>query len=133
MKRTLWIPLVGLAVAGVWQIGGCGVVVPTIPLPIQLGSNSAFNTVSGTPSAKTFTTNFSNTSGVDLGSGNLVVDPSAVSVTSQAAKTLLDIPDTCDDACAAAAHHAFDSTWNWQAVVDRMLPHLQAVPRRATS
>lgn len=36
------------------------------------------------------------------------------------------------DACAAAAHHAFESTWNWQAVVDHMLPHLQAVPRRAT-
>lgn len=33
------------------------------------------------------------------------------------------------DACAAAAHRAFESTWNWPAVVDRMLPHLRAAPR----
>jgi len=89
---------------GLGQIGGCASVVPTIPLPINLGSNADFDVQSGVPTSKTFATNFTNNSGISLGSGSIQIDPSSIAVTPDQGKVLqtIPIPDTCGDACVGA-------------------------------
>jgi len=105
MRKGIGLALLGLAVFGASQVGGCGGFLPTIPLPVQLGSNADFDVESGVPSTKTFGTTFSNDSGVAIGSGSIEIDPTAITVTPDQAKTAqgtLPIPETCGDACSTA-------------------------------
>jgi hypothetical protein len=102
MRKAVWIGILAITAAATWQIGGCGGLLPTIPLSISLGGNADFDVESGVPSTKTFSRTFSNDSGVDIGSGSMAVDASAITVTPDQAKTLQGIPETCGDACDLA-------------------------------
>ncbi|MCB9850293.1 MAG: hypothetical protein H6817_06270 [Phycisphaerales bacterium] len=93
------------AVAGAtWQLGGCGGAL-TVPITIPLGNSKTFDVTSGDPASKTFTSTGTNDSGITIGSGSIMIDPSVLTVTPDQSKTLqttLPIPDTCGVACALA-------------------------------
>lgn len=88
----------GLAVAG--ALVGCGSV--TVPIPVNLGANGNLNVTGGEPQTKTFTATNFDTGGITIGSGNLKIDPSVVSVQPGGAKALIDADPTCGTVCAAA-------------------------------
>jgi len=104
MRKVRWLPASGLVLLVGLQIGGCTNLLPTIPLEIKLGSSSSFDTTSGVPAAKTFTSNFTNDSGLEIGRGTLEIDPDAIDVTPDQSKTTqaIPIPETCGAACSAA-------------------------------
>jgi hypothetical protein len=101
MRNRIGISLGIVALVGLVYLGGCAGLLPTITLPIQLGGNSQFDVVAGTPVAKTFTTTFNNDTGLAIGRGSIAVDPSALSGTPAAAKTL-QATVSCADACELA-------------------------------
>lgn len=98
MRRVATLAVMGLVAS--WMVGGCTSVLPTVQIPVSLGSSSAFEATAGEPLTKTFTANF-DTAGITVGSGSVEVPLSAISIEpNAAAKALQEV--TCGDACDVA-------------------------------
>ena len=83
-----------------WTIGGCGTGVIQIPVSIPLGSAGELDVEAGTPRTRvgTFTTG---DIPIEIGSGSLRIDPSAITYDQTEAKVAQSAP-TCAEACSAA-------------------------------
>ncbi len=108
MRTKAGLMLAAAGLLGAWQVSGCGGVLPTIPVPIPLGSASDFDVEAGTPRQQAFQTSGFNTGGLQVGRGSVELDPTVITVDETDNDALQLI--TCGDACALAGVDAATCT-----------------------
>jgi len=118
MRRKMCL-LCGVTMVTGWQIGACVQALPLIPINVPLsGGLASFQVEGGTPAKSTGTASFDN-GGINIGRGNIELDPSVITITPTPAgsgkRSSTTAQDTepiqsCQDACGVAGLAAADCT-----------------------
>ena len=77
MRKLGWTAVGVLTLTGV-QIVGCQPI--TIPVEVGLGGSASFPVTAGVSTTKSLTAANTNTSGIDVGQGNLELEPDAITI-----------------------------------------------------